>query len=355
MKIIILSLVLAFAASAPAPAQTVPTGMTYQGRLTDASGAPVPDGSGYEIEIRLWSASTGGTHLWGSRYTGVTLKGGAFSLILGSGGTAIAGATNTDLKTAFNTAPSTVHLGLTTTKTAAGVAIPSPSEVLPRQAIFSTPYSFKAATVAADGVDSPIIKDQSIELADLSAKVAEALTPCGSVLPYVGTTAPPGWLLCDGVAVSRQQYSTLFAIMGTSHESGDGTTTFNLPDYRGRFLRGGDGPDGSDADRDPDSQNRIAASTGGNVNGVGSVQNDALAGHRHFTVADNASPTSPNLSGNELSIARLRALGSPGLTNANFEYDLGGVSNEPGTGRTSMSGGSETRPKNSAVNFIVKH
>lgn len=58
----------------PVIAQTDPTGITYQGRLTDASNAPVPHGAGYAIEVRLWSARTGVTLLWGTRYTGVPLQ-----------------------------------------------------------------------------------------------------------------------------------------------------------------------------------------------------------------------------------------------------------------------------------------
>jgi hypothetical protein len=149
--------------------QAVPSGMTYQGRLTDASSAPVPDGSSYEIEVRLWSANTGGTLLWGSRYTGVPLKSGAFNLILGSGGTPIAGATTTDLKAVFSTA--TVYLGLTTTKSASGAAISSPTEILPRQQIFSTPYAYQAeqsAAVQPDGVLSSAIKDGEVKTADLA-------------------------------------------------------------------------------------------------------------------------------------------------------------------------------------------
>jgi hypothetical protein len=159
-------------AAPTASAQTVPSGMTYQGRLTDASSAPVPDGSGYEIEVRLWSASTGGTLLWGSRCTGVPLKSGAFNLILGSGGTPIAGATTTDLKAVFSTP--TVYIGLTTTKSASGAAISSPIEILPRQQIFSTPYAFRAETattavlVQPDGVLSSAIKDGEVKTSDIA-------------------------------------------------------------------------------------------------------------------------------------------------------------------------------------------
>lgn len=63
-------------------------------------------------------------------------------------------------------------------------------------------------------------------------------TPPGSMNAFAGTAAPAGWLICDGSAVSRTTYAGLFSIIGTIHGSGDGTTTFNLPDARGSFLRG---------------------------------------------------------------------------------------------------------------------
>lgn len=58
--------------------------------------------------------------------------------------------------------------------------------------------------------------------------------PVGAGMEYYGATAPSGWLFCDGSAVSRTTYATLFAAIGTVHGSGDGSTTFNLPDRRGR-------------------------------------------------------------------------------------------------------------------------
>lgn len=62
--------------------------------------------------------------------------------------------------------------------------------------------------------------------------------PAGAIVAYGGSTAPDGWLLCDGSAVSRTTYADLFAVLGTAHGAGDGTTTFNLPDLRDRFVRG---------------------------------------------------------------------------------------------------------------------
>lgn len=64
------------------------------------------------------------------------------------------------------------------------------------------------------------------------------IIPPGSVFPYAGASAPSGWLICDGSAVSRTTYAGLFAVLSTSHGSGDGSTTFNVPDYRGQFMRG---------------------------------------------------------------------------------------------------------------------
>jgi len=68
--------------------------------------------------------------------------------------------------------------------------------------------------------------------------LASSLAPTAAVLPYAASTAPDGWLLCNGSAVSRTTYAALFAAIGTSYGSGDGSTTFNLPDYRWTFLRG---------------------------------------------------------------------------------------------------------------------
>jgi hypothetical protein len=57
--------------------------------------------------------------------------------------------------------------------------------------------------------------------------------PVGAILPYAGFSAPPGFLLCDGSAVSRQTYAALFSVIGTTYGAGDGSTTFNLPNLIG--------------------------------------------------------------------------------------------------------------------------
>lgn len=74
-------------------------------------------------------------------------------------------------------------------------------------------------------------------------------TPLGVVLDFAGSTAPDTWLLCSGQAVSRTTYSALFAVIGTAYGAGDGSATFNLPDFRGRVSAGKDDMGGTDAQR----------------------------------------------------------------------------------------------------------
>lgn len=75
------------------------------------------------------------------------------------------------------------------------------------------------------------------------ARTVVASTPPGVVLGYGGAAAPDGWLLCDGAAVSRSTYAALFAVLGATYGPGNGSTTFNVPDFRGRTAVGaGAGP-----------------------------------------------------------------------------------------------------------------
>ena len=71
----------------------------------------------------------------------------------------------------------------------------------------------------------------------------------GSVIAFAGDNAPDGWLTCDGAAVSRSTYSELFALVSTKYGVGNGSTTFNLPDLRGRFPLGRDNMGNRSADR----------------------------------------------------------------------------------------------------------
>lgn len=88
--------------------------------------------------------------------------------------------------------------------------------------------------------------------------------PTGAVVPFGGSSAPTGFLLCYGQAVSRTTYATLFGIISTTYGTGDGSTTFNLPDLRGRVVAGQDDMGGVSADR-------LTGQTGG-------VDGDTLGG-----------------------------------------------------------------------------
>jgi len=64
------------------------------------------------------------------------------------------------------------------------------------------------------------------------------LVPTGGMIDWTTTTAPTGWLLCNGAAVSRSTYATLFAVIGTTYGVGNGSTTFNVPNTVDKFIRG---------------------------------------------------------------------------------------------------------------------
>ena len=82
------------------------------------------------------------------------------------------------------------------------------------------------------------------------------LLPPAMIVPFAGSSSPDTdeWLLCDGSAISRTTYSRLFGIIGTTYGSGDGSTTFNVPDMRGRTPAGLDNMGGTSANRITDAQ-----------------------------------------------------------------------------------------------------
>ena len=88
----------------------------------------------------------------------------------------------------------------------------------------------------------------ALAIADV-ADLAASLTPIGAVIPYAGLSAPPRWLFCFGQNVSRTTYAALFAAISTTYGAGDGTTTFTLPDLRGRVVAGQDDMGGASANR----------------------------------------------------------------------------------------------------------
>jgi len=101
--------------------------------------------------------------------------------------------------------------------------------------------------LAADGSSGDVL--QTDGAGTLSFTEVGAAIPAGSLMPYAGSTAPSGWLLSYGQAVSRTTYSALFTAIGTTYGTGDGSTTFNVPDLRGRLVAGQDDMGGVSANR----------------------------------------------------------------------------------------------------------
>lgn len=163
--------------------------------------------------------------------------------------------------------------------------------------------------------------------------------PAGTVIPYVGQQsslaglASLGWLVCNGATMQISRFQALFAAIGTAF-GGDGTTSFNLPDLRGQFLRGVD----SGAGVDPDVNSRAAQAPGGNTGGgVGSRQPQQLLNHTHTW---------------DRNFGQISASGS----NLNVQLCDGG-DKPPNQGRQPTTnndgGGNETRPVNVYVYYLI--
>ncbi len=199
--------------------------------------------------------------------------------------------------------------------------------------------------VAPGAISADKIQDDAIQFSMIAqstlTQIAAAVAPIppGVTLAFSGESTPEGWLFCEGQAVGREEYSALFAAIGISHGSGDGVTSFRVPDFRGRFLRGTD----EGAERDPDVAARASMNPGGNVGGmVGTVQSDALQSHGH-------SLSGPTVYGDD-PIVTIGAAGGP--------LDLGPVGPNVGNPSATTAGPArhtgETRPRNAYVRWIIK-
>lgn len=147
------------------------------------------------------------------------------------------------------------------------------------------------------------------------AAAAQIATPPAAVVAFAQNSAPDGWLKCNGAAVSRSVYAKLYLSIGTTFGAGDGSTTFNLPDLRGEFVRGWDDARGVDAGR-----------------AFGSAQADELKSHTHQQLYQNV----------DLAAA----------VDGSLQRQVGGVNDDR---LTSATGGSETRPRNIAMLYCIKY
>lgn len=154
----------------------------------------------------------------------------------------------------------------------------------------------------------------------------------GGVMAFAMSTPPSGWLECDGSSVSRTTYSQLFSAIGTDYGSGDGSTTFNLPDLRGEFVRGWDHGKGVDSGRS-----------------LGSSQGDMISQHKHaIHHYENQSPFGYT---SELGTINgfVRTGGGSGLNYDKSSDVLNLSDNDAEDGA-----GSENRPRNVSLMYCIK-
>jgi microcystin-dependent protein len=216
------------------------------------------------------------------------------------------------------------------------------------------------SVVSADHVPRSYITSASVSAAIsgfiTSASVSTAISvamPVGAVMPYAGASAPTGWLLCYGQAVSRTTYAALFAAISTTYGTGDGTTTFNLPDLRGRVVAGQDDMGGSSANRLTNQTGGLDGDTLGATGGAEThtLTTDQIAAHQHFVARDTSlSDGSPSLSNTQY-VAQANSTGGSGT------YNLQGTSSAADVGLSSSAGGggahNNVQPT-IILNYIIK-
>lgn len=204
---------------------------------------------------------------------------------------------------------------------------------------------------------------QSVK-AYVDVNVGPGSVPVGSVIMSANTSTPGGFLYCNGGAVSRTTYSTLYAIIGDSFGEGDGSTTFNVPDMRGLFPRGMDDGSGND----PDAASRAAANTGGNTgDNIGSEQGYATAlPNTDFTTDSDSHYHQTGVHANDGSgeVRNAYASRTPRLSSGTSNRALyastssreeGATSSDAHTHDITGGGDNETRPTNLAFKFYIKY
>jgi len=162
-------------------------------------------------------------------------------------------------------------------------------------------------------------------------EVNALLDPVGKVIMFAGAAEPQGYLTCDGRVISRSTYSDLFNTIGTAFGAGDGSTTFNIPDLRNEFVRG-------------------ASST----RNVGTKESDQFKEHRHSGTTSTAGEHAHG------GVPQRRSDTDRGTGGSSlFSVDNTGSTSNAGshnhTFNTTLVGGSETRPRNVALQFCIKY
>jgi microcystin-dependent protein len=185
------------------------------------------------------------------------------------------------------------------------------------------------------GAGEALISDGSGNLSFSSVS-----SPSGIIVAWSTGTAPSGWLECDGSAVDRTTYAALFSVISDDYGAGDGSTTFNLPDLRGEFIRGYD----NGATNDPDAASRTDRGDGTTGDAVGTKQLWAVEDHEHR----------PSLTGGYNSnSANTAGFSKSGTGYSSTQATSGPITTSVG-GYTGVEVSTETRSRNVSMMWIIK-
>lgn len=302
------------------------------------------DGIFFPDTLSGWAGNVSGDDL------SIRNKAGTTNLSMASGGMNISAANTT---WTGNTAQ-TGNLSVTGKVSATGTAT-GPND-LPNKSFVDSAISV-VSTAASNAQNA----------ANNAQTAADQAAPVASLTYMAVNVVPTGWLKANGAQVSRTTYAALFAVIGTTYGSGNGTTTFNLPDYRGYFLRAWDDGRGVDS-------GRVFASTQSSQNaahnhgGITGVQN---ANHTHSgtTGADSVNHTHsvPIVTGVGGGVAGISAsahvssgffqnwVPTSTISNAHDHWITTGGISANHAHAIPADGGSEARPQNIAVSVLIKY
>ena len=194
---------------------------------------------------------------------------------------------------------------------------------------------------ASDAVDGQVLTASGGTAAWADASAAP---PPGSGMPFFGSVVPDGWLLCNGAEVNRTTYAALFAAIGTTYGVGNGNTTFQLPDLRGRFLLGLDNMGGTSADR-------VTAADTLNVSGgaeTHTLTEADLPAHRHSVFFSDATVVSSNAGSRQF-----HELTSPAAIPDKFQRNGASYPGHP-MGLTGAGQAHNNMPPYLSINYIIK-
>ena len=180
--------------------------------------------------------------------------------------------------------------------------------------------------------------------------------PSGAVFCMAVATVPSGYLECNGAAVSRTTYAALFAIIGTNYGTGNGSSTFNLPDLRGEFVRGFDNGRGADSGRSiASSQGASNASHNHSISLSGTTSTKSLTGSvQRISETFNNSGSTTGVFSKQTGFGANFTPGAPDVNDTGaFSIDASHNHTFSASG-TSGSQGSEARPRNVAMMYIIK-